>query len=130
MFRPPPGYAPDLTQLCLCGFSLFLVSYSDAKMPFISECPPLRVAHAAVDQATTVSHGTRVTVECLSPYTLVGNPRPRCHNGEFIDIPKCQNSGVFDVTGRAVAFFSILFKFLASGIFICSFYGFVHFEYT
>ena len=56
-----------------------------------------------------------MAVECLSPYTLVGNPRPRCHNGEFIDVPKCQNSDVFDVTGKAVAFFFknfILFIFL------------------
>ena len=70
-----------------------------------------------------------MTVECLSPYTLVGNPQPRCHNGGFIDVPKCQNSNVFDVTGKAVALFCIfiLFCCLVSGIFIGSFYGFVQF---
>ena len=62
-------------------------------------------------------------MECLSPYTLVGNPRPRCHNGEFIDVPKCQNSDVFDVTGKAVAFF---FKKFILFIFFVQAYSLLH----
>ena len=56
--------------------------------------------HAVVTPATTVNHGTMVAVECPSPFTLVGNPTPKCINGVFTDIPSCENSDVFDISGR------------------------------
>ena len=67
---------------------------------FYTECPTVQVPHALVNPATSVSHGTTVTIECQSSFTLVGNPTPTCHNGTFTDIPSCEKTDVFDITGN------------------------------
>ena len=97
--QTPRSVVSNLSLHCLSKPFSWNASYLCSFFFNSPECPALRVSHAVVNPATIVAHGTTVTVECLSSFTLVGNPNPACDNGEFTDTPTCENLDVFDISG-------------------------------
>ena len=62
-------------------------------MSNFTDCPYLELANGVSQPATSVSHGSTVTITCDSGYALRGNGTIICENGVLLDVPSCVEIG-------------------------------------